>query len=152
MLAGNAGWGPGGKPEIPDKEVGMGSPGHAEVVTVNFDPAVGAFDEVQGAFFAIHDPTTLDWPGNDVGGQRRSEIFYHPLEQKAAGENKIRAVTVELASSIVTEVTPGSRFFRAEDYRPECFPLNGHQPTCQFVVSPKDSKLRTRLAAKRKAS
>ena len=121
--------------EIPDKEVCMGTTGHAEVVQGNFDPAVIALDEMLDVFFAIHDPTTLDRQGNDVGSQYRSAIFYRSPEQKATAEKKIRAVAV-----------------MAEDYHQEYFRLNGHQPYYQFVVSPKVSNLRKRFAAKRKAA
>jgi peptide-methionine (S)-S-oxide reductase len=137
--------------EIPDRDVCMGATSHARVVHVNFDPEVIAFDEILDVFFPIHVPTTLDRQGNDVGSQYRSASFSHSPEQKAAAEKKVRAVAVEFASPI-TEVTPASQFFMAEDYHQEYFRLKGHQPHCQFVVLPQVSKFGKLFAAKRDAS
>ena len=119
-----------------------GGTGHAEVVRITFDPAVVSFGEILEVFFAIHDPTQLNFQGNDVGTQYRSVIFYHSPEQKAAAERIIAAL--EAAGSwpdpIVTEITPASQFYLAEDYHQRYFELNPFQPYCRAVVAPKVAK------------
>ena len=136
------------------REVCAGSTGHAEVVQVTFDPAVTSFRDILDVFFAIHDPTTLNRQGNDIGSQYRSAIFYHTPEQKATAE----AVIGELGAKkmwkdrIVTEVTPATQFYPAEDYHQEYFQNNQFQPYCQFVVAPKVEKFRSKFGAKRKAA
>jgi peptide-methionine (S)-S-oxide reductase len=134
------------------RQVCDGKTGHAEVVRVTFDPAVITFREILEIFFAIHDPTTLNRQGADVGTQYRSAIFYHSPEQKATAQ----AVIAELNAArvydkpIVTEVTGATRFYPAEDYHQEYFRKNPYQPYCQVVVSPKVAKLRKNFAAKLK--
>ncbi len=118
--------------------------GHAEVVQVTFDPGVVSFREILGVFFAIHDPTTLNRQGADVGTQYRSAIFYHTPEQ----ERVAREVISELEEAgvwddpIVTEVTPVEEFYVAEDYHQEYFRRNAYQPYCQVVIAPKVAKFR----------
>lgn len=121
-----------------------GSTGHAEVVQVTFDPGEVSFREILEVFFTLHDPTTLNRQGADVGTQYRSAIFYHSDEQKAVAEEVIRAVEAEelYSGKVVTEVTPFTEFYPAEDYHQEYFARNGNQPYCQFVVAPKVSKFR----------
>lgn len=134
------------------RQVCDGKTGHAEVVRVTFDPRVIAFREILEIFFAIHDPTTLNRQGADVGPQYRSAIFYHSPEQKATAQ----AVIAELNAAkvfdkpIVTEVTAATKFYPAEDYHQEYFRKNPYQPYCQVVVSPKVAKLRKNFAKKLK--
>lgn len=126
------------------RQVCDGTTGHAEVVQVTFDPDVLAFKDLLKVFFTVHDPTTLNRQGNDVGTQYRSAIFYHSDEQKAAAEAVIRELTAELLWSqpIVTEVTPFDKFYLAEDYHQEYFANNPNQPYCRAVVAPKVAKFR----------
>ena len=118
--------------------------GHAEAVQVNFDPQIILYSEILDIFFAIHDPTTLNCQGNDVGASYRSVIFYHTLEQQIAASEAI----AELAkaqiwgSPIVTEVTPQSTFYPAEDYHQQFYLKNKNQPYCRMVISPKLAKFR----------
>jgi len=135
-------------------EVCSGSTGHAEVVRVTFDPAVISFRELLEVFFVIHDPTTPNRQGNDVGTQYRSAIFHHSPQQKAVAEEVIaRLEAAKLYDRpIVTEVTPASAFYMAEDYHQEYFSRNPGQPYCLFVVAPKVQKFRKEFLAKRKKS
>ena len=135
------------------KEVCSGRSGHAEVVQITFDPAKISFRDILEIFFAIHDPTTLNRQGNDIGTQYRSAVFHHSAEQKAAAESTITKLTEERAfpNPIVTEVTPAVQFYRAEDYHQEYFANNPEQPYCQFIVSPKVAKFRSKFSARRKA-
>lgn len=121
-----------------------GATGHAEVVQVAFDPAVISFRDILEVFFSIHDPTTLNRQGTDVGTQYRSAIFHHTPEQKAAAEQVIKDLTSARlwADPIVTEVTPFPAFYSAEMYHQEYFERNGNQPYCRMVVAPKVAKFR----------
>jgi peptide-methionine (S)-S-oxide reductase len=125
-------------------EVCSGETGHAEVVRVTFDPKVVSFREILEVFFVIHDPTTLDRQGNDVGTQYRSAIFYHSDEQKSAAEQVIASLDARRVydDPIVTEVAPASQFYTAEDYHQEYFRRNPAQPYCAYVVRPKVAKFR----------
>lgn len=120
-----------------------GTTGHAEVVQITFDPQVISFRELLEFFFSIHDPTTLNRQGADVGTQYRSALFYHTLEQKAEAERMI----TELAASgvwdqpIVTEVKPFAEFYPAEEYHQQYYRKNPEQPYCQLVIAPKLAKL-----------
>ncbi len=126
------------------EQVCGGNTGHAEVTEVTFDPSVVSFKDLLGVFFTIHDPTTLNRQGNDIGTQYRSAVFYHSPEQKAVAEQ----VIAELESAkvwhnpIVTEVTPLDVFYPAENYHQEYFARNPYQPYCQVVVAPKVAKFR----------
>jgi peptide-methionine (S)-S-oxide reductase len=123
---------------------------HAEVVQVTFDPAVITFRELLEVFFAIHDPTTLNRQGNDVGTQYRSAIFYHSPEQRATAEAVIAELTAARAwtDPIVTEVSPFTGFYKAEDYHQGYYRANPGQPYCSLVVSPKLAKARRAFAEK----
>ena len=136
----------GGKTPKPNYEdVCSGTTGHAEVVQVTFDPDVVSYEDLLGVFFAIHDPTTLNRQGNDVGTQYRSAIFTHSAEQKATAEAVIRKLTQErlFSSPIVTEVTPATNFHVAEDYHQEYFERVGaRNPYCSYVIEPKVAKFR----------
>jgi peptide-methionine (S)-S-oxide reductase len=134
------------------RQVCDGRTGHAEVVQITFDPAVISFRELLEIFFALHDPTTLNRQGGDVGPQYRSAIFYHTPEQKATAQTVIAELSAAKVydDPIVTEVTGVTRFFPAEDYHQEYFRTNPYQPYCQAVVSPKVAKMRKAFAAKLK--
>jgi len=126
------------------RQVCTGTTGHAEVVQLTFDPQVITFKEILEVFFAIHDPTTLNRQGADVGPQYRSAIFYHSQEQKAVAEQVIEELDAAgiWDAPIVTEVTPLTAFYRAEDYHHEYFRRNRQQPYCQVVIAPKVAKFR----------
>lgn len=143
----------GGGTENPSyRDICTGQTGHAEVVRVVFDPAVLPFRDLLEIFFAIHDPTTLNRQGNDVGTQYRSAIFYTSEEQKNVANEVIAALTAEakFTSPIVTEVKPASAFYRAEDDHQDYYRNNPYQPYCQFVVEPKLRKFRERFGPRRK--
>jgi peptide-methionine (S)-S-oxide reductase len=134
------------------RHVCTGTTGHAEVVQVTFDPAVVSFREILGVFFTIHDPTTRDRQGADVGTQYRSAIFYRSPEQKAAAEAVIAEVNAAKIydGPVVTEVTPFEQFYQAEDYHQEYFERNGEAPYCRVVIAPKIAKFREKFGAKLK--
>jgi peptide-methionine (S)-S-oxide reductase len=129
------------------KQVCEGNTGHAEVVRVTYDPKVVSYRDLLDVFFVIHDPTTLNRQGNDVGTQYRSAIFYHSAEQKRAAEEAIKAVGEAglWEDPVATEVAPASDFYLAEDYHQEYFQSNPYQPYCQFVVAPKVAKFRKKF-------
>jgi peptide-methionine (S)-S-oxide reductase len=124
--------------------------GHAEVVQVTFDPAVVSFREVLEVFFTIHDPTTLNRQGNDVGPQYRSAIYYHDDVQKQTAEQVIAELEQEQVwdAPIVTEVAPLDVFYPAEDYHQNYFRRNPYQGYCMMVVAPKVLKFRKKFADK----
>mgnify|MGYP000871633676 FL=1 len=145
----------GGQLDKPSYEaVCGGRTGHAEVVQVTFDPEVCSYRELLEVFFAIHDPTTRNRQGNDVGTQYRSVIFYHDAEQRRVAA----ALVTELAKAgvysgpIVTELLPAPSFFSAEAYHQQYFRRNPGQGYCQVVVSPKLAKFRQRFANRLKPS
>lgn len=137
----------GHSPEPTYKQVCEGDTGHAEVVRVTYDPKVVSFRDLLDVFFVIHDPTTLNRQGNDVGTQYRSAIFYHSPEQKRVAEEVIAAIGQAglWDAPIVTELAPASDLYVAEDYHQEYFQTNPYQPYCQFVVAPKVAKFRKRF-------
>ena len=136
----------GGKAANPSYEdVCSGATGHAEVVQVSFDPDEVSYEDLLGVFFTIHDPTTLNRQGNDVGTQYRSAIFYHSPEQKAAAESVIARLTKEklFGKPIVTEVAPAAAFHPAEAYHQQYFERVGAaNPYCSYVIEPKVAKFR----------
>ena len=129
-----------------------GTSGHAEVVQVTFDPARVSFKELLEVFFTIHDPTTLNRQGSDVGTQYRSSIFYDDAEQKRVAEEVINELTEEglWDDPIVTEVAPFETFYEAEDYHQEYFRKNPLQPYCMVIVRPKVAKFRKKYFSKLK--
>jgi len=131
-----------------------GRTGHVEVVQVTFDPGVTNFRDILGVFFAIHDPTSMDRQGNDVGSQYRSVIFTHSEEQRKAALETIAEWNAESHDGrpIVTQVLPATTFYIAEDYHQEYFAKNPNQGYCSFVVAPKVRKFREHFAAKRKSA
>jgi len=145
----------GGHVDHPDyAAVCTGRTGHAEAVRLTFDPARCSYRTLLEIFFAIHDPTTRDRQGNDVGSQYRSAIFYHTDEQRQIA----KALVVEFENlglwrgPIVTELLPAPRFFAAEAYHQQYFRRNSEQGYCQVVVSPKLAKLRKRFTSLIKAN
>jgi peptide-methionine (S)-S-oxide reductase len=126
------------------REVCNGDTGHAEVVQIRFDPYIVSYRDLLNVFFAIHDPTTLNRQGADVGTQYRSAIFFHNDEQKQIAEELIRELNAQKIwdKPIVTEVTRLDKFYMAEDYHQEYFARNPYQPYCQAVVAPKVTKFR----------
>lgn len=121
-----------------------GTTGHAEVVQIRYDPNVVTFQDLLNVFFTIHDPTTLNRQGADVGTQYRSAIFYHTPEQQRIAQTTIADLTARKLwdNPIVTEVTALDTFYAAEDYHQEYFARNPYQGYCQAVVAPKVAKFR----------
>ena len=121
-----------------------GDTGHAEAIQIKFDPSIISYRDLLNVFFTIHDPTTLNRQGADVGTQYRSAIFYHSPEQKAIAEQTISELNAQRiwSSPIVTEVEAIGDFYVAEDYHQEYFARNQNQPYCQAVVAPKVAKFR----------
>ena len=145
----------GGKVDNPSyREVCYGNTGHAEVVDVYFDPKIISYEEILTVFFHVHDPTTLNRQGNDIGTQYRSVIYHH----NEAQEQSAKKVITEIEKSglwdnkIVTEVSNFTRFFAAEDVHQEYFKLNGHAPYCQYVINPKMTKFRKEFKDRLKSS
>jgi peptide-methionine (S)-S-oxide reductase len=134
------------------RDVCTGETGHAEVVQVTFDPAVVSYRELLEMFFALHDPTTLNRQGADVGTQYRSAIFYHSPQQKETAEKVIAELQAQQIWSgpIVTELKPAPEFYRAEDSHQGYYRQNPRQGYCQVVISPKVAKLRKHFAEKLK--
>lgn len=132
---------------VPDPSyelVCTGTTGHAEVVQITFDPSVIAYRELLTIFFTIHDPTTLNRQGADVGTQYRSAIFYHSEEQRMTAQHVMDELTASGVwdDPIVTELMPMEEFYRAETYHQDYFERNPTQPYCQAVIAPKVAKVR----------
>jgi peptide-methionine (S)-S-oxide reductase len=136
------------------KQVCSGTTGHAEVVQVDYDPSEVSYREILEVFFTIHDPTTLDRQGADVGPQYRSIILYHDDSQRAVAEAVISDLTGQeiFSDPIVTELVPLDRFYVAEEYHQGYFDRNQRQPYCQAVVAPKVAKFRRKYLARLKES
>jgi peptide-methionine (S)-S-oxide reductase len=127
------------------KEVCTGNTGHAEVVRVTYNPAIISLKQILEVFFQVHDPTTLNRQGNDVGTQYRSVIFYDSNEQKELALEVKRALTIARIwpDPIVTEISPLSEFYLAENYHQDYYSLNSDKnPYCSFVITPKMEKFR----------
>jgi peptide-methionine (S)-S-oxide reductase len=132
------------------EEVCSGSTGHAEAVRIAFDPEITSYPDILKVFFAIHDPTTPNRQGNDVGTQYRSAIYYTNQQQRATAEALIRELEAEggLNAPIVTELEPAGTFYQAENYHQNYFRDHPRQPYCSFVVAPKIKKFREKFARK----
>jgi peptide-methionine (S)-S-oxide reductase len=130
-----------------------GTTGHAEVVQVAFDPDTISFRELLGVFFTLHDPTTLDRQGGDVGTQYRSAIFHHDDAQRRTAQEVIRELEAEhvFDDPIVTKIEPLEAFYPAEEYHREYYRRNPNQSYCRAVIAPKVAKLRTKYLEKLKA-
>ena len=147
-----SGYAGGTKPDPTYKEVCSGTTGHAEVIRISFDPAVISYRNLLDVFFTVHDPTTLNRQGNDVGTQYRSAIFYHSPEQQAAARAVIGTLNEQKLwpDPIVTEVVLAPTFWKAEDYHQGYYRTNPGQGYCQWVVGPKVAKARKAFTAKLK--
>jgi peptide-methionine (S)-S-oxide reductase len=135
----------GGKIKNPSyREVCSGMTGHAEACQIVYDPAVISYDELLEAFWAAHDPTTLNRQGGDQGTQYRSAIFYHNEKQKQMAEAYKAKLNAEKAfdNPVVTEISPAGVFYKAEDYHQNYYDQNGNAPYCTFVIAPKLEKFR----------
>lgn len=134
------------------KDVCYGNTGHAEVVQLTFNPGIVSYKDLLEIFFTIHDPTTLNRQGADVGTQYRSAIFYHSPEQKETAEQVIAEMTAEGVwdDPIVTEIVPLEKFYVAEDYHQNYYAMNPNQGYCTFVIAPKVSKIRQKFLEKLK--
>lgn len=141
-----SGYAGGTAPNPSYQQVCSGSTGHAEVVQITFDPEVLSFRDLLGVFFTVHDPTTLNRQGADVGSQYRSAIFYHNDEQKADAEEMIRELEAAQVwdDPIVTEISPLVDFYPAEAYHQGYYRNNPNQGYCQVVIAPKVAKFRQR--------
>jgi peptide-methionine (S)-S-oxide reductase len=135
------------------RQVCGGDTGHVEVVRVTFDPQEISYRDLLDVFFSIHDPTTLNRQGGDVGTQYRSVIFYNSEEQRQAAEQAIATLNASHVwpDPVVTAVEPATKFFIAEDYHQEYFTNNPSQPYCQLVISPKVRKFQQKFAARVKS-
>jgi peptide-methionine (S)-S-oxide reductase len=127
--------------------------GHAEVVQVTFDPSVISYRDILEVFFTVHDPTTLNRQGADVGPQYRSVIFYHSDEQRRVAEEVISQMSADevWADPIVTELAPAPVFYRAESYHQDYFERNPNQAYCQVAIAPKVAKFRKKFLDRLKA-
>ncbi|MGA3109665.1 MAG: peptide-methionine (S)-S-oxide reductase MsrA [Candidatus Bathyarchaeia archaeon] len=134
------------------EQVCTGKTGHAEAVQVTFDPAIISYEELLNIFFTVHDPTTLNRQGADVGTQYRSAIFYHSDQQKSTAQQVVSEVTAAKLwnAPIVTQIEPFKAFYRAEDYHMDYFKNNPRQPYCQMVIAPKVRKFREHYMEKLK--
>jgi peptide-methionine (S)-S-oxide reductase len=143
VISGYAG---GSVPNPSYEQVCGGRTGHAEVVQITFDPATISYREILEVFFTIHDPTTLNRQGADVGTQYRSAIFFHSLDQERIAREVIAETNASgiWRSPIVTEVEPLAVFYPAEAYHQNYYELNPYQPYCQIVIAPKVAKVRDR--------
>lgn len=130
------------------EQICTGQTGHAEVVRLTFDPALVSYRELLEVFFTIHDPTTLNRQGNDVGTQYRSAIFYHGEQQKKIAHEVVAAMAAVWDAPIVTEITMAPMFYIAEDYHQNYYRQHPEQGYCAFVVAPKVAKARQVFAEK----
>ena len=141
----------GGTREYPSYEqVCTGATGHAEVVQISFNPSVISYRDLLDVFFTVHDPTTLNRQGADVGTQYRSVIFVHTPEQREIAEQAIADITVQQLwdDPIVTQVVDATEFYPAEDYHQDYYTNNPNQGYCRMVIAPKVAKFRSKYLAK----
>ncbi len=133
------------------KEVSSGATGHAEVVQVVFKPGITTYEEILAVYFTMHDPTTLNRQGADVGTQYRSIIFYHSPEQKAASQAVMKQLVADKVynNKIVTQLTPYEHFYKAESYHQDYYSRNRTAGYCRAVIDPKIQKFRQKFASKR---
>ncbi|MCU0487185.1 MAG: peptide-methionine (S)-S-oxide reductase MsrA [Anaerolineales bacterium] len=150
VLLVESGYAGGSVPNPTYAEVCTGETGHAEVVQITYDPAVIRYKELLEVFFTIHDPTTRNRQGGDIGTQYRSAIFYHTPEQKAIAEQTIQELDAAhlWLTRIVTEVVPFTILYKAEDYHQNYYQNNPSQGYCQVVIAPKVAKFRKKFLEK----
>jgi peptide-methionine (S)-S-oxide reductase len=148
-----SGYSGGDVPNPTYRQVCLETTGHAEVVQVTFDPEVVSYKDILEVYFTLHDPTTLNRQGADVGTQYRSVIFYHDDEQRRVALEVISNLEAEgiWNNPIVTEVTPFDEFYIAEDYHQDYFRNNGFQPYCQVIIAPKVANFRKQHLERLKA-
>jgi len=148
-----SGYAGGTTPNPSYREVCGGRTGHAEVVQITFDPMEISYRDLLDVFFTIHDPTTKDRQGGDMGPQYRSVILTHSDEQARVAREAIADVTAEKIwdDPIVTEIVPFTKFYPAEDYHQDYFANNARQPYCQIVIAPKVAKFRRKFLEKMRA-
>ena len=127
------------------REVCSGMSGHAEVIQITFDPSLLSFQDILRVFFTVHDPTTLNRQGNDVGTQYRSVIYYHSQAQKEDSEWVIKEAQEAWDDPIVTEVSPAAPFYKAEEYHQNYYKSNPNQGYCSFIIAPKVRKFREKF-------
>ncbi len=134
------------------EQVCTGRTGHAEVVQVTFDSQAISYEDILRIFFTVHDPTTLNRQGNDVGTQYRSVIFYHNEDQKKSAEKILKEITAEniYDDPLVTELSPFKEFYKAEKYHQEYFVNNPNQGYCRVIIAPKVAKFRSHYKDKLK--
>ena len=138
----------GGKIENPSYEdVCSGETGHAEVVRVTFDPSIITYKDILDVFWTVHNPTTLNRQGNDIGTEYRSVIFYTSEQQKKIADNSIQKAQKLWQDPIVTELIPEETFYKAEDYHQNYFANNPSRAYCQIIINPKLTKLREKYVS-----
>ncbi|WP_317203950.1 peptide-methionine (S)-S-oxide reductase MsrA [Janthinobacterium sp.] len=140
----------GQQPDPTYEQVCAGSTGHAEVVRLEFDPALVSYRDLLEVFFTIHDPTTLNRQGNDVGTQYRSVIYYQSPEQEAVARKVIAEMANVWDGPIITQLQPPQTYYKAEDYHQDYFRQHPEQGYCAFVVAPKVAKFRKTYAERLK--
>ena len=148
VLAVESGYAGGAMPNPSYEQICTGKTGHAEVVRLNFDPAVISYRELLEIFFTIHDPTTLNRQGNDVGSQYRSVIYFHSPEQKTTAQQIMADMAAVWDDVLVTELTAAPPFYLAEAYHQNYFRQHPQQGYCSVVVAPKVAKARKLFASK----
>jgi len=146
-----SGYAGGKRPDPTYEQVCTGATGHAEVVQVEFDPAVISYRDLLDVFFTIHDPTTLNQQGADVGTQYRSAIFFHSPEQQRDANDAIAEAQKTWDDPIVTEIVPLTQFYPAEEYHKDYYVRNPNQGYCRVVIAPKVTKARQHFFEKLKA-
>lgn len=149
VLKVESGYSGGDKPDPDYREVCSGNTGHAEVIKIEFDPDKTSYEILLHIFFTVHDPTTLNRQGNDIGSQYRSIIFYNSPRQEQTALRVIKEIKDSkiYPDPIVTEVKPQQAFYKAEDYHQEYFYNNPYQPYCQAIILPKVEKFRKKFSS-----
>jgi len=147
-----SGYSGGNLPDPTYEQVCTGTTGHAEVVQVTFDPQVISLNDILHIFFTVHDPTTLNRQGPDVGTQYRSAIFYRSDEQKKVADEVMRDVEASRIwnAPLVTKLEPFKAFYKAEDYHQSYYANNSNQPYCRVIIAPKVAKFREKYRARLK--
>lgn len=128
------------------RDVCTGNTGHAEVIKIDFDDAIISYNDILDVFFTIHDPTTLNRQGHDVGTQYRSGIYYLNDQQKQQAQNNVQALQYDLPQTIVTEITAAQTFYPAENEHDDYFFENPYQGYCQVVIAPKVQQAKQQFA------